>query len=110
MIRVYDNRLSLWNPWVLPEDWTLKKLLGPHASQPYNPKMPKLFFRAGEIETWGRGIERVFAACLEARVPEPRIRIEPGDVWFEFPFSPEYLEGVPGGETREKTSEKGLST
>ena len=105
-IRVYDNRLTIWNPGALPEDWTLKKLLGPHASQPYNPNIANAFFRAGEIETWGRGIERVFATCREARVPEPRIRVEPGDVWFEFPFSPEYLEGITGGGTREKTSGK----
>ncbi|MFM8715376.1 MAG: ATP-binding protein, partial [Spartobacteria bacterium] len=36
-IRVYANRLSIWNPCTLPEGWTLKKLLGPHSSAPHNP-------------------------------------------------------------------------
>lgn len=68
---MYDNRLSIWNPGVLPEDWSLEKLLGSHASQPYNPNIANAFSRTGEIEMWGRGIERVFTACREAGVPEP---------------------------------------
>jgi ATP-dependent DNA helicase RecG len=104
-IRVYDDRLSIWNPGVLPEDWTIEKLLGPHASQPYNPNIANAFFRAGEIEAWGRGIQRVFEACEEAGSPPPQIRVEPGDFWFEFPFSPEYLEGVSGALTRETQGE-----
>lgn len=27
------------------------------------------FFRAGEIETWGRGIQRIFDACENAGTP-----------------------------------------
>ena len=29
-IRVYENRLRMWNPAVLPEGWTLDTLLGAH--------------------------------------------------------------------------------
>ncbi len=91
-IRVYPDRLRIWNPGQLPEGWTMEKLLGAHFSKPHNPEIAHVFFRAGEIEAWGRGIERVFEACREAGTPQPRIEFEGQDVWFEFPFSKEYLE------------------
>jgi len=97
-IRVYEDRLSIWNPGELPENWTQATLLGPHASQPYNPDIANAFFRAGEIEAWGRGIERVFGACRQAGTPEPRIRLEARDFWFEFPFSRTYLDRLTSGE------------
>lgn len=75
--RVYADRLSIWNPGELPEGWSEARLLGPHASHPFNPGVANTFFRAGEIEAWGRGIERVFEACHRAGTPEPRIRVEP---------------------------------
>jgi len=95
-IRVYADRLWIWNPGELPENWSQAKLLGPHPSQPYNPDVANAFFRAGEIEAWGRGIQRVLDACREAGTPEPRIRVEPGDVWVEFPFSASYLDSISG--------------
>ena len=45
-IRVYTDRLLIWNRGELPENW----LLGPHPSQPYNPDVANAFFRAREIE------------------------------------------------------------
>lgn len=93
-IRVHDDRLRIYNAGSLPEGWTLEKLLGPHPSQPYNPDIANAFFRAGEIETWGRGIDRVMRACRRAGTPEPKIRLEPGGLWFEFGFSEEYLKSV----------------
>jgi ATP-dependent DNA helicase RecG len=36
-IRVYDDRLTIWNPGHLPADWTLEKLKGEHPSEPFNP-------------------------------------------------------------------------
>ncbi|MCX6865122.1 MAG: putative DNA binding domain-containing protein [Verrucomicrobia bacterium] len=38
-IRVYEDRLKIWNPAVLPEGWTLENLLADHASTPYNPAL-----------------------------------------------------------------------
>ena len=93
-IRVHDDRLRIFNPGSLPEGWTLEKLLGPHPSQPYNPDIANAFFWAGEIETWGRGIDRVLRACRRAGAPEPKIQLEPGGLWFEFRFSDDYLESV----------------
>ena len=54
-IRVYENKLMIWNPAVLPEGWTINTLLSPHASRPFNPDIANAFFRAGEIEAWGHG-------------------------------------------------------
>ena len=65
------------------------------------------FSRAGEIETWGRGIQRIFEACQEAGTPAPIIDYKPNDLWIEFPFAPEYLEiirGEPPGKTTQELS------
>ncbi len=90
-IRVYDDRLSIWNPGDLPEDWTVRELLGPHSSRPYNPDIANTFFRAGEIESWGRGIQRIFASCRKVRSPEPEFQVGRSDFWIKFKFSDSYV-------------------
>jgi ATP-dependent DNA helicase RecG len=50
-----------------------------------------VFFRAGEIEAWGRGIERILAACRDAKFPEPEIEYEATGLWIRFPFSQEVI-------------------
>lgn len=104
-IRVYENRLKIWNPAVLPEGWTLENLLSDHASTPYNPDVANAFFRAGEIETWGRGIQRIFEACENAGTPAPIIDYKPNDLWLEFPYSEHYLTAL-GEKVGEKVGEK----
>ena len=54
-ISVYADKLMVWNPGQLPQAWTVAKLKGKHSSQPFNPDIANVFFRAGEIEAWGRG-------------------------------------------------------
>ena len=83
-IRIHADRLQIWNPGELPEGWSLEKLLGRHPSQPFNPDVANAFFRAGEIETWGRGIQRILEACREAGTPEPDIRVGIGRVMDRF--------------------------
>ena len=95
-IRVHDHKLVLWNPATLPEGWSAQTLLAPHASQPHNPELANAFFRAGEIEAWGRGIERIFSACRLAGTPAPQLRLDAGGMWFEFPFDPAYLQVMQG--------------
>jgi ATP-dependent DNA helicase RecG len=98
-IRVYDDRLVLWNPAVLPEGWTAQTLREPHSSQPHNPEVANAFFRAGEIEAWGRGIARIFNACRQGGAPEPELRFYAGGVWMTFRFDEAYLRGVGSGRT-----------
>ena len=49
-----------------------------HRSQPYNPNIANGFFRAGYVETWGRGIEKICEACKEhgVRLPEYTLHME----------------------------------
>jgi ATP-dependent DNA helicase RecG len=102
-IRVYEHKLRIWNPAVLPDGWDLEKLLGAHASHPYNPDVANAFFRSGEIESWGRGIEKIFSACRKADSPPPNIHVDGYDLWVEFVFSPQYMAAIQG-ETDSKKS------
>lgn len=94
-----------WNsaplPGVTPDDpprgWTEQTLLQPHISLPHNPDVANAFFRAGEIEAWGRGIERIFAACRAEHAPEPTLKLHAGGLWLEFPYDPAYLRRVKQG-------------
>jgi len=58
-ISVYPDKLMIWNPGQLPSDWNVETLLRKHSSEPFNPDIANAFFRAGKIEAWGRGIERI---------------------------------------------------
>ncbi len=53
----------------LPPEWTVERLLSKHPSAPFNPDIANIFFRSGQIEAWGRGIERMLQTCLEAGQP-----------------------------------------
>ena len=86
-IAVYDDKLEIWNSGVLPENWTISNFLSKHRSCPYNPEIANVFFRAGEIEAWGRGIERIMAACKEAGMPEPQFNYDGTGVWTIFPYA-----------------------
>jgi ATP-dependent DNA helicase RecG len=52
-IKVYKDRIVLWNAGRLPETWTVDTLFKDHPSIPFNPDIATAFFRAGMIEAWG---------------------------------------------------------
>lgn len=72
-IRVYDNKLTLWNEGNLPEGMTIESLKLHHVSRPRNPLIADVCFKAGYIDSWGRGTIKIFEACKEAGLPEPEI-------------------------------------
>ena len=85
-IRVYENKLEIINGGVLPEGWTVETLLSSHRSMPYNPDIANTFFRAGEIEAWGRGIERIITACKNDGFSTPEFRYDVSGIWTMFKF------------------------
>lgn len=70
-LSVYDDKLILWNPGTLPEELTIDMLKEKHPSHPRNKNIAEVFFKAGYIETWGRGIAKIMDACQEAGLPAP---------------------------------------
>lgn len=70
-IRVYDNKLSIWNHGVLPEGITLDKLTKSHSSYPRNPILAEACFRGGYIDSWGSGIMKIVDSCKAAGLPSP---------------------------------------
>lgn len=83
-ISVYKDKLYIANCGCLPENWTLENLMSKHASSPYNPNIAHVFYLAGFIESWGRGIEKICSACEKDGVPQPEYTINPGDIMIKF--------------------------
>ena len=83
-IRVYEDKIMIWNDSLFPYDWTIEKLIAKHSSKPFNPDIAKVFFLSGMVETWGRGIEKMKTACKNYGVPEPVFQGETTGLWVEF--------------------------
>ncbi|MBP5233392.1 MAG: putative DNA binding domain-containing protein, partial [Planctomycetes bacterium] len=79
-IKVYPDHLVIANDCVFPKGWTLDVLLGPHRSRPYNPLIANAFYRAGFIESWGRGIQKIKESCEENGSEFPEFAIREGDI------------------------------
>ena len=83
-ISVYEDRLYVANVGSLPEDWTLEKLMNKHTSKPYNPNIAYVFYLAGFIESWGRGVEKICTALSAENLPMPEYTVNPGDIMIKF--------------------------
>ncbi|MEO6723644.1 MAG: ATP-binding protein [Ferruginibacter sp.] len=70
-LSVYDDKLILWNPGTLPEELPIEQLKKKHASYPRNKNIADIFFKAGYIEAWGRGTNKIIDAFKAAGLPEP---------------------------------------
>jgi len=76
-IRIYDNQVTIANDCCLSEGTTLTGLINAHKSVSINPLIAAAIFRSGQIEAWGRGLERIIKLCLEDNLPEPQFIITP---------------------------------
>lgn len=83
-IRVYADKIIIANDCVFPDDWTVDDLMGSHRSRPYNPLIANTFFRAGFIEAWGRGIEKIKDSSAEAGNPMPEYAVKKEDIMVTF--------------------------
>jgi ATP-dependent DNA helicase RecG len=75
-IKIFSDKVIIYNDGRLPENWSVQNLLETHRSEPYNPMIANAFFRAGMIESWGRGIEQITGACKRAGKREPAIEFK----------------------------------
>ena len=77
-ISVYPDHLSVWNYGHLPEGWPVGRLFVKHPSMPFNPSLANVFFRSGDIESWGRGYRRIVRKNEEAGLLPPLVETEDG--------------------------------
>jgi ATP-dependent DNA helicase RecG len=85
-IRVYDNKVTIFNAGALPANWTLQHLLTTHTSMPHNPDIANAFFKSGMTEAWGRGIEKIINSNVGAGKPKPEFEIIGEDSGFRVTF------------------------
>ena len=83
-VSVYDDKIYIANNCRLPESWTEQYLLGKHPSQPFNPSIAHVFYLAGFIESWGRGIEKICHACDQDEIPRPEYTVHSTNIMVKF--------------------------
>lgn len=105
-ISVYDDRLYIANCGQLPENWTIRNLMDKHASKPYNPSIANIYYLAGFIENWGRGIEKICTACESDGTPPPEYTVHPSDIMIKFTASEDRIIRIADKEVNEKVNEK----
>ena len=79
-MRVYDDKITLWNLGQLPDSLTAEGLTQFHASYPRNPLIAGACFKATLIDSWGSGISKIMTACKNEGLPEPRFEAFGGGV------------------------------
>ena len=93
-VRIFDNRIEVWSPGLLPEGITIDDLKREHRSIPRNPLLFKQFFWVKYVEDVGGGTLDMIKQCREWEIPEPEFKFVTGAfvVVFKLPPSVEDLE------------------
>lgn len=73
-VRIYDDRLEIWNLGTLPKELSPEDLKQTHSSYPRNPLLAQVFYKGGLIESWGRGTIKILEECKKHDLPEPEIK------------------------------------
>lgn len=81
---IEDEAMYFSKCCILPSNWTTETLMEPHKSRPYNPDIANTFFRAGYVETWGRGIQKICEECKHYGIPGWEYKVLGGDITVKF--------------------------
>jgi predicted HTH transcriptional regulator len=96
-VRVFPDRVEIWNPGQLPPQLKMEDLKGPHPSIPYNPLLFRQFYRVAYVEDVGGGTIDIIKTCKEAGLPEPEFEQKMGNFVTTIgrsALTEEYLEGM----------------
>ena len=77
-LKIYPDKIILWNVGTLPKEIKIDELKKNHASYPRNELLASVFFKAGLIEAWGRGTLKIIDEFKKAGLPEPEFKEEFG--------------------------------
>lgn len=78
-VKLYDDRLEIWNPGGLPAPLTPERLLQAHPSVPRNRLIANCLFYAGFIESWGSGTLRIAELARDAQLAIPDFTSTPAE-------------------------------
>ena len=83
-MRVWDHHVEIWNDGELPAAITPENIENVHASYPRNKNLAFAFYKAGFIESWGRGWQKICDGFTAAGLPKPTIESAQGGVLVTF--------------------------
>ena len=117
-IAVYDDRVEIENPGILPPELTPETIKQPHNSHPYNPLIANFLYKTTFLESWGSGVRRIIDACAAAGVEEPIWKTNPNFVCVTFKrpadkssYTQKGTSSVNGSGSRKDTpAQKGISS
>ena len=105
-MHVYDDHIEVWNEGELPEGYTAETLMGNHSSKPRNRNIANAMFKAGFIDTWGRGYMKIREGFEAAGIPMPKVQNFCGGVQVSVQRT-KFLEMMNIAETGEEGGQKG---
>ena len=91
-IRVSPYEMRISNRCVFPSGWTEDTLFSVHESKQLNPNIAVGFFRAGLVERFGSGIQKIVDFCKENGNPKPQYLIQPDMITLIIKSRPENIE------------------
>ena len=106
-IRIEEEQIIISNRCILPDGWTAETLMQPHDSIPYNPDIANVFYRAGYIETWGQGIQKICDECIALGAELPRYEILGTGIRVYFPALKSALIDQPKAPKHQNTEKHG---
>ena len=106
-IRIEEEQIIISNRCILPDGWTAETLMQPHDSIPYNPDIANVFYRAGYIETWGQGIQKICDECIALGAELPRYEIRGTGIRVYFPALKSALIDQPKAPKHQSSNEYG---
>lgn len=111
-IAIYDDRVEIENPGILPPELTPETIKQPHNSHPYNPIIANFLYRTTFLESWGSGVRRIMEVCAAAGVEEPIWQTNPNFVWVTFkrPADKSSYVEIRNGSQKDLISTKGTTS
>ena len=73
-MHVYNDLIEIWNEGTLPEGYDENVLYSKHSSKPRNRNIADTMFKAGFIDTWGRGYMKIHDGFEAAGMPMPKVQ------------------------------------
>ena len=77
-VRVFKDRLEIWNPGTIPSELDINRLWERHGSIQRNHLIAEAFYYAGFVEAWGRGFEKIRDAFTAENLKLPTFATHSG--------------------------------